>query len=177
VEKASLAIVLVAALAGSACSDEARCSALSRLPSNNEIGNWTISEGPTVVNTDVAFYNLIDGAAPKYIARGWVSSVYATYRQGGGTIQVNIHDMGTPGNAEGIFTTYLPPERIEISYTDGSDPGGRRPNAVVDLGLPTAYQATAFTDHYYVEVNIDDRSDAALVYVKTFVLQIINRCQ
>jgi hypothetical protein len=177
VEKTSLVVVLVAALAGSACSDKDPCSALSRLPSNNEIGTWTISEGPTVVNTDVGLYAQIDGAAPKYIDRGWKSSVYATYQQGGGSIQVNIHDMGTPGNAEGIFTTYLPPARIEFSYTDDSDPGGRRPNAVVDMGLPAAYQATAFTDHYYVEVDIDDRSDAALIYVRTFALQIINRCQ
>lgn len=176
-EKASLAIVLVAALAGSACSDKGQCSALSRLPSSNEIGTWTISEGPTVVNTDNGLYAQIDGAAAKYLDRGWKSSVYVTYQQGGGSIWVNIHDMGTPENAEGIFTAYLPVARTEISYTDASDPGGRRPNAVVDLGLPAAYQAFAFTDHYYVEVNIGDRSDAALVYVKTFALQIINRCQ
>jgi hypothetical protein len=147
-----------------------------RLPASNEIGTWALSGTPSPVTTDTALYNQIDGAAPKYIDRGWVASVYATYQQGGGSITVAIHNMGTPENAEGIFNTYLPVARIEISYTDPKlVPGVRRPDAVVDTGLPAAYQAFAFVDKYYIEVSISDRSDAALIYVKTFTKVVLNR--
>jgi len=146
-----------------------------RLPASNEIGTWTLAGTPTLVSTDTALYAQIDGAAPKYIDRGWVASVYATYQQGGGSIQVAIHNMGGPQNAEDLFNMDLPVSRIELAKTDPNEPGGSRPNAVVDMGLQTAYRAFAFVDKYYIEVNIDDRSDAALVYVKTFTLQVLNR--
>ena len=147
----------------------------ARLPASNEIGTWALSGTPAMISTDTGLYNQIDGGAPKYIDRGWIASVYATYQQGGGSISVAIHNMGNPFNAEAIFNYDLPVSRIEISKTDVKDPGGVRPNAVVDMGLPAAYQAMAFSGQFYIEVKIDDRSDAALVYVKTFTLQILNR--
>jgi len=147
-----------------------------RLPASNEIGTWTLSGTPTLVTTDTGLFAQIDGAAPKYLyPTGWVASVFATYQQGGGSIQVTIHNMGSPDRAETMFTTYLPTSRLEISHTDPNDPGGRQPNAAVDMGLPSAYMAYAITGQYYIEVSIDDRSDAALVYVKTFTLQVLNR--
>jgi hypothetical protein len=147
-----------------------------RLPGSNEIGTWTLSGTPSLISTDTALYNQIDGAAPKYLQpSGWVASVYATYQQGGGSVQVAIHNMGSPERAEMLFNLDLPVSRIVLSYTDPKDPGGSRPNAVVDMGLPTAYKAIAFVDQYYIEVNIDDHSDAALVYVKTFAMQVLNR--
>jgi hypothetical protein len=152
-------------------------SLLSRLPDSNEIGSWALSGTPSSINTDTALYNQIDGAAPKYIDRGWTGSVYATYQQGGGSINVAIHNMGTKDNAESLFNIDLPPSRMEISKfaPDPTKPEVTIPNAVVDLGLASAYKANAFVDQYYIEVSIDDRSDAALVYVRTFTLQILNR--
>jgi len=146
-----------------------------RLPGSNEIGTWTLSGTPSLISTDTALYNQIDGAAPKYIDRQWVASVYATYQQGGGSIQVAIHNMGKPENAEALFDMDLPVSRLVLSQTDPNAPGGKRPNAVIDLGLPAAYRAFAFVDQYYIEVNIDDRSDAARVFVQTFTLQVLNR--
>jgi hypothetical protein len=105
-----------------------------------------------------------------------VSSVYATYQQGGSSIQVAIHNMGTPDNASAIFNFDLPVSRIDINkIPDPSNPSSQIANAVLDMGLPTAYRAIAFTDQLYLEVSIDDRSDAAQVFVKTFTLQILNR--
>jgi hypothetical protein len=151
-------------------------SLLARLPGSNEIGSWALSGTPSPINTDTALYNQIDGGAPKYIDRGWIASVYATYQQSGGSINVAIHNMGTKENAESIFNVDLPPSRIEISrIPDPANPSATIPNAVVDLTLATAYKANAFVDQFYIEVSIDDRSDAALVYVKTFTLQILNR--
>ena len=148
----------------------------ARLPGSNEIGSWALSGTPAMISSDTALYNQIDGGAPKYIDRGWLASVYATYQQSGGSIQVAIHNMGTLENAEAIFNYDLPVSRLEINkIPDPHTPTSIIPNAVVDMGLPTAYKAIAFTDKYYIEVSIDDHSDAALVFVKTFALLILNR--
>ena len=149
----------------------------ARLPATNEIGTWALAGTPTVVSTDTALYNQIDGAAPKFIDRGWVSGVYATYQQGGSSIQVSIHNMGTHEHADEMFQYEPPISHIVIStMPDPSNPTAIIPNAIVDMGLSSAYQARAMTaDQYYLEVSIDDHSDAALVFVKTFTLQILNR--
>jgi hypothetical protein len=122
-----------------------------------------------LIDTDSELYNQIDGAAPKYIDRGWQASIYGQYLQGDSTVQVVVHDMGTPENAESLFSFDLPVSRIAISVV------GDSPNAVVDTGLPTAYRAIGFTDRYYVEATIDTRSDAALLSVKSFALAVVAR--
>ncbi len=147
-----------------------------RLPASNEIGSWTLAGSPTLISSDTGLYNQIDGGAPKYIDRGWIASVYATYQQSNGSIQVAIHNMASPDHSQDIFNFDLPVSRVEISWIqDPLNSNAKIANAVVDMGLPTAYRAIAFTGQYYIEVSIDDRSDAALVFVKTFVLQILNR--
>jgi hypothetical protein len=140
----------------------------SRLPANYEIETSTLSGTPVVADNDTDLYNQIDGAAPKYIDRGWVRGVYATYQQGTTTIQVAIQDMGTADNAQAIFDFDLPVSRVQI---------GGLPNAVVDMGLPNAYAAIAWAGQYYIEVSIDDRSDAALDSVQRFVVAIVGRCE
>jgi hypothetical protein len=129
-----------------------------------------------LINTDVGLYNQIDGGAPKYMDRGWMASMYATYQQGSTTIQVAIHDMGTPDGAVEMFNYDLPASRIAINeIPDPFDPSVRIANAVIDVGLTTAYRGIAYTGELYIEVNSDDRSDDALEAVKTFVLKILNR--
>jgi len=149
-------------------------SLLGRLPASNEIGTWVLSGTPVPVSNETALFNQIDGAAPKYIARFWVASVYATYQQSGGSINVNIHDMGSQENAKSIYNYDLPTSRITIAETRDSA-GNLTSEAVVNLGLDGSYAALAWTGQYYIEVSITDRSDAALVYVKTFTLQVLNR--
>ena len=90
--------------------------------------------------------------------------MYATYQQGGSALQVAIHDMGNAENAQALFTFELPVSRIEIS---------RLPSAVVDMGLPSAYAAYAWTGQYVIEISMDDHSDAALTYIETFALTIL----
>jgi hypothetical protein len=155
---------------------EGALSLQGRLPKSNEVGTWALSGTPAIVSTEAALYNQIDGGAPKYTDRGWQASVYATYQQGGSSIQIAIHNMTTPENAEAIFNYDLPVSRLPINKTqDRTNPSALIDNAVVDMGLPTAYKAIAFVGRYYIEVNIDDRSDAALVFVKTFTLLVLNR--
>jgi hypothetical protein len=171
-------VLLIASLGcGSGDWPEQRGHSLqSRLPASNEIGSWKLAEPPLLINTDTALYNQIDGAAPKYVDRGWVATLYATYQQGSSSIQVAIHDMGTPYGAVSMFNYDLPVSRIEINkIPDPSDPSAQIANAVIDMGLAASYLAIAYDDRFYIEVNIDDRSDAALVYVKTFALKILKR--
>ena len=148
----------------------------ARLPASNEVGTWALSGTPVMLSSDTALFNQLDGGAPKYIDRGWLAGVVATYQQSGGSIQIYIHNMGIPGNAEAIFNYDLPNSRVEINkIPDPANPTATIANAVVDMGLASAYKAYAYTGQYYIEVSIDDHSDAALVFVKTFTLLILNR--
>jgi hypothetical protein len=139
-------------------------SPLTMLPVSNEIGTFALAGTPTVVSNDTALYNQIDGGAPKYIDRGWVSSVYATYQQGGTSVQVAIHNMGTDDNAYNLWTYEKPVSFITIDNNSA---------AVVDMGLPAAYATFAYTKNYVIEVSITDRSDAALIYIQTFTMNIL----
>jgi hypothetical protein len=109
---------------------------------------------------------MIDGGAPKYIDRGWLRSAYGAYSMGLEILQVAVHDMGSGQNAEEIFNYDLPVSRIEIQADL---------RAVVDTGLPAAYRSQAFAGQYYVEVTIDDRSDAALVSITAFTQGVLQR--
>jgi len=140
----------------------------SRLPANNEIDTWKLSESPTVLVGDTALYNQIDGGAPKYIDKGWLRGVYASYVQEASSIQVALHDMGNSVNAQSLFNYDYPISHMQI---------GDSPNAIVDVGLATAYTAKAYEGQYYIEVAIDERSDAALDYVQRFTVVTMSRCR
>jgi len=150
------------------CSSRPR-SLVDRLPSDNEVGTWTrasdiqLVTGLTGLN---GLYNRIDGAAPKYIDRGWVSSVYATYSDGTRTIRVTIHDMGSSVNAQSIYSFSMPA---------ASQPIPNRDNAVLDLGLAGAWAAYAYVDRFYIELSISDKSDAALNAIELFTNDILDR--
>jgi hypothetical protein len=171
-------ILLGLTLACATCGENDR-GAISILPANREVGSWRFVQAPAVVNSESELYNLIDGGAPKYLERGWVSSTYGVYGQDSdsNTIQVAVHDMGTPENAEDIFNVGLPAARTEISYTSETDPAGRRANAVVNLGLMSIYAADAFSNRYYIEILVDAKTDAALADVTAFALATIKRAQ
>jgi hypothetical protein len=156
-----LATIVLLALQG--CSSDT-ASLASRLPANNEIDSWKVSEGPTVIASEAALYNQIDGGAPKYIDRGWLRGAYASYVQGAATIDVAIHDMGNPDHAQSIFQYNYPTSPVQI---------GDSPNAIVDMG---AYAAEAYAGQYYMQVSSDERSDSALDYVRRFVVATMSRC-
>ena len=150
---------------GLGCSGTSEPSLTSMLPANQAVESWVRVGAPATVKSDTQLYNQIDGAAPKYIDRGWQGSVYAEYGQGAGLMQVAIHDMANRENARAIFDYDLPVSRVTI----------QDPNAVVDMGLPTAYASKAYLGQYYIEVSVDDRSDAALVSIESFTLEILSR--
>ncbi|MGA7740311.1 MAG: hypothetical protein ABSF35_07770 [Polyangia bacterium] len=141
-------------------------SLIDLLPADNEVGTWVQTGGVSLITDQTGLYNKIDGGAPKYIDRGWVASVYVNYSQGSRVIQVTISDMGTDANAEGIYNFALPAARLAI-------PG--LTNAVVDMGLASAYAAYAYLDHFYIEINISAKDDPSLTSIELFMNEIMNR--
>jgi hypothetical protein len=134
------------------------------LPADHEVERWARVESATLVLKETALYKLIDGAAPKYIERGWQGGSYTSYGQDSSVLQVAIHDMGTAANAESIFAYDLPVSHEAIRG---------RPNTAVDLGMPTAYRSMATVARYYIEVSIDAHSDAARASIEAFTLRIL----
>jgi hypothetical protein len=171
-------ILLVLALACASCGENDR-GAIAILPANREVGTWRLIQTPAVVNSESELNSLIGDRASDYLGHGWVSSTYGVYGQDSGdnTIQVAVHDMGTPENAESMFNLVFPIARITVSTTSESDPAGSRPNAVVDVGLTTAYVAEAFSNRYFIEIYADARTDPALADVKAFTLATMKHAQ
>ena len=141
-------------------------SLLDLLPADREVGDWTRSGAARLVSEETGLFAQIDGAAPRYIDRGWVKSVFVTYQQGGRTLNVAIHDLGTDANARALYEFDLPPAREQV---DG------RENVVLDLGLATSFAVRAVLGSYYVEASIDEKSDPARQSLKLFALQILDR--
>jgi hypothetical protein len=175
-KKASLTSLLVCVWAVSTCGREGRVSS-ALVPENNEVASWKMVGAPVVLQTEADLYNRIDGGAPKYLERGWVSCVYAEYRKEatGASLLTVVHDMGTPAGAETIFKTALPAMRTEISYTTDRETGDQVANAVVDLHLSGTYAAYGFSNRYYIELNTDAKTDAALDDVKAFMLRTLEK--
>jgi hypothetical protein len=141
-------------------------SVLDLLPGDKEVGSWALSGQARQISEESGLFAQIDGAAPKYIDRGWARGVYGEFKQGSRTIQVAIHDMGSELNSEQIFDYDLPPAREAVAG---------RTDVVLDVGLATSYAAKAHLKTFYIELSIDEKSDAAKQSLTLFMLQILNR--
>lgn len=141
-------------------------SLLDLLPADREVGDWTRAGEARMISDENGLYAQIDGAAPRYLDRGWVKSVFVEYRQGGRTVTVAIYDLGTDANAQALYDFDLPPAREAVE--------GRN-NVVLDLGLATAYAVKAVLGTFYLELTVDEKSDAARQSIKLFALQILDR--
>jgi hypothetical protein len=141
-------------------------SLIDMLPADNEVGTWAQTGGVSLITDQTGLYNRIDGAAPKYIDHGWVSSVYVNYSQGARSIQVAIHDMGSDGNAENLFNFEKPSSWQSINGLT---------YAVLDMGLSSAYAAYAHLHRFCIELNISEKDDASLTSIELFTNEIINR--
>jgi hypothetical protein len=147
-------------------------SILDMLPADREVGDWSRTGQARLISEETGLYQQIDGAAPKYIDRGWKRSVYVEYRQASRSIQVAIHDMGDEVNAENLYNYDLPAARETVTVSVADDPTAA---LVLDLGLATAYAAKGHTRNYYLELTIDDKSDAAKASLKLFATQAMTR--
>ena len=143
-------------------------SILDFLPADREVGDWVRSGDARQVSEESGLYAQIDGAAPKYIDRGWIRSVYGEYRQGSRSLQVAVHDMGTEAQARNIFSFDLPAARETVSGHD---------DVVIDIGLSNSYAVKAVSKNYYFELAIDEKSDAAKQTLRLFALQVLDRAE
>lgn len=146
-------------------------SLASRLPGDGLAG-WKMVGNPVLADTDGVLYAQIDGAAPKYIDRGWVKSVYATYRKGNSNLEVAIHDMGNADNAASLYQLDLPVSNLPVHVLPDGEITG-----VIDTGVPTAYSGEAWVRHFVIETAIDERSDAALSDIDNFLLTTVEQLQ
>jgi hypothetical protein len=162
---AGVAALSATALVCQGCSSQPSDSLMNMLPADLEVERWHLVD-TSAARTVTQLYNQIDGGASKYIDRGWKGSAYATYIKEPLSVQVAVHDMGEPENAQSIYNFDLPVSRVAIEGY---------PDAVVNMGLPAAYQGIAFVGRYYIEVSTDDRSDGALNSIKLFVVRILER--
>jgi hypothetical protein len=143
-------------------------SILDYLPADREVGSWARTGEPRLISVDTALYAQIDGAAPKYIDRGWVRSVFAEYRQGSRALQVAVHDMGSEAQARNLYSYDLPPAREAVAGY---------PDVVVDIGLATSFAVKAVAGSFYFELAIDEKSDAGKESLKLFALEMLNRAE
>jgi hypothetical protein len=159
-------VVVLGCLGGlaAACSSDGN-SMTGMLPADHEVEAWVQTDRPLVLKTDADLYNQIDGAGPAYLDRGWQGAVEATYGQAGQSLYVAIHDMGSADNAQAIFNYELPISGTTIPGLDG---------AVVSTGS-TSCDGSAFVGRYYIQVNIDDGSDAAITSLEAFLRAIVDR--
>ncbi len=141
--------------------DTASRSILEMLPWDNEIGGFTRSGSPTYVTDESGLYAQINGAAPKYLDRGWMESVFQDYIQGSSSLAIQIHDMGDPANALEIFDYDRP-----ISYVVLWDEPDS--TALLDESLPSSYAVKMRMDRYYVELSIDEKSKSAEILIGLF---------
>jgi len=140
-------------------------SILEMLPWDNELGNFTRDGQPAYVTDESGLYYQIDGAAPKYIDRGWVESVFVKYIQSSTGVEVNIHDMGTPENARDMFDYDRPVSYVVLWEEPDSV-------ALLDQSLPSGYAVKMLMDRYYVELSIDEKSRSSEILIELFAKAI-----
>jgi hypothetical protein len=140
-------------------------SILEMLPWDNELGGFVRSGAPTYVTDESGLYKQIDGAAPKYIDRGWLESVYQTYEQGSTEVKTEIHDMGTPENALDIFDYDRPVSYVMLWENQDSI-------ALLDESSSTSYAIKMWMDRFYVELTLDEKSRSAEILITLFAQAI-----
>ncbi len=140
-------------------------SLLEMLPWDNELGTFVRSGTPVYVTDEGGLYAQIDGAAPKYIDRGWVESVFLDYSQGSTKVSVQIHDMGSPEQAIEMFD-YDRPVSYQVLFEDEDS------IALLDESLPSGYAVKMRMDRFYVELTIDEKSRSSEILVNLFAQAI-----
>ena len=143
----------------------ASSSILEMLPWDDELGSFKRSGSTTYVTDESGLYAQINGAAPKYLDRGWVESVFQDYAQGSTTLALQVHDMGTTEQALEIFDYDRP-----ISYVVLWDEPDS--TALLDESLPSGYAVKMRMERYYVELSIDEKNKSAEILVGLFAQSV-----
>ncbi|MBN2497293.1 MAG: hypothetical protein JXR96_22055 [Deltaproteobacteria bacterium] len=139
----------------------ASSSILELLPWDDELGAFKRAGSTVYVTDETGLFKQIDGAAPKYLDRGWIESVFQDYTQSTTTVSLQIHDMGTPEQAIEIFDYDRP--LIYTTIWEDADS-----TALLDESLPSSYSVKMRMERYYVELAINDHSESAKNLIRLF---------
>ena len=135
-----------------ACGSEKKAeSPADLLPTESDLDGWTQQGTPTVVTDEGGLTLQINGAAQKYIDRGWVSSVFVDYTKDTLKFSVEIYDMATAENARDIYDYDMPDVPIQLWNEDDSA-------AVLDDGLASGYALYLQAGRYFVKLSISEKT-------------------
>jgi hypothetical protein len=125
------------------------------LPQGAAVTGWRQSGAVRLVDAQ-HLYELIDGAAEKYVSYGFRQLARTDYRpaQGSSVVTVEIYDMAADLGAFGQYSMIL---------SDGRDPLSLQPSAVAlgGGGFLGATQLVFWKGRYLVQVNLTDEGDDA----------------
>ncbi|MEZ4392026.1 MAG: DUF6599 family protein [Polyangiales bacterium] len=125
------------------------------LPQGASVQGWTQSGTVRLVDAG-HLYELIDGAAEKYVSYGFRQLARADYRQPQGTlvVTVEVYDMGAELGAFGQYSMIL---------SDGRDPSTLQPSAqsLGAGGFLGSTQLVFWKGQHLVQVNLTDDGDDA----------------
>ena len=89
------------------------------------VPGWSLA-GEVEVFGPENLYDLVDGQADSFFAYAFGEVAVQTYEgASGGTVRVEIWEMGIPADAYGLFTTYRAGHPVTIGSGGDSDPGRR----------------------------------------------------
>jgi hypothetical protein len=125
------------------------------LPQGTAVPGWRQSGAVRLVDAQ-HLYELIDGAAEKYVSYGFRQLARTDYRsaQGSSVVTVEVYDMAADLGAFGQYSMIL---------SDGRDPLSLQPSAVAlgGGGFLGATQLVFWKGRYLVQVNLTDEGDDA----------------
>lgn len=136
-------------------------SIIDLLPFDDEVSGFKRSGSYNYAKDETALYAQIDGAAPRYLNRGWEESLFQDYQSGSSSVRIQINDMGSEVNAAEIFSFDRP-----VSATDLSD------DMVLNEGLSDGYEIKMKMEEHYIELSIDQKTEAAKQLIILFALVI-----
>ncbi|HIE26236.1 TPA: hypothetical protein EYP66_03000 [Candidatus Poribacteria bacterium] len=137
------------------------------LPRDNDISGWMRDGTFSEATNYASLYDLIDGAAQRFIDNGFVSAVFQNYRDASGLqLELRIYDMDSDENARRVYDE-LAPASI-IPWIDIVDAGR------IDNSALAAYSVEFQYEHIFVQDIIHEKSDRSLEIAKMFASHVID---
>ena len=137
------------------------------LPRDNDISGWMRDGIFSEATNYASLYDLIDGAAQRFIDNGFVSAVFQNYRDESGLqLELRIYEMNSKENARRVYDE-LAPASI-IPWIDIVDTGR------IDNSALAAYSVEFQYENIFVQDIIYEKSDRSLEIAKLFASHVIN---
>ncbi len=155
-----------------ACGDgtetpEGRQSLMELLPRDGDISGWQRDGTFSEASNYTSLYDLIDGAADRFIDYGFVSSVFQNYRDESGLqIELRIYEMDSEVNARRIYDELVPASMIP--WVDVVETGR------IDNSAIAAYTVEFQYEEIFAQCVIYEKSDRSLEVDKLFASHVID---